>query len=368
LPRGVARRGNGIEIRFALENGKIERRSLGNVSVEYAVEQRAIFQRQVREGVYGKRQKRPEPVKEITCSDLWEAYKKECETREVRPRMDRLRYAWAKLEPVFASRYASAVKPRDIADYVAARRQAGIAAATCNREVAVLKASYRHAARLEMIERIPMFPKKLTEAKPRKGFVEAAQYKLLAANAGELWLRTFLALGFSYGWRKSEMLSLRVHNVDLLEGSLTLDASKNGESRLVKLTTELRVLLAECIRNKRSDDFVLTRNDGSRVAQPRKDWYALCVRCSLGKFNEAGGYKGLQMHDLRRSGVRRLVRRGVPEKTCMAISGHKTRSMFDRYNITNERDLENAARLLDAPENPGTETDTKTYTSGFARA
>jgi len=144
-----------------------------------------------------------------------------------------------------------------------------------------------------------------------------------------------------------------------------LETSKNGEGRRVKLTAEIKTLLAECIRGKQPDDFVLTYKHGSRVSQPGKNWYSLCAVSGLGKLSADGSYTGLQMHVLRRSAVRRLVRRGVSEKVCMAISGHKTRRMFDRYNTTNERDLENAAKLLDGQAL--SETDTRTDTSGFAR-
>lgn len=76
---------------------------------------------------------------------------------------------------------------------------------------------------------------------------------------------------------------------------------------------------------------------GRPIGSFRKTWARAC---------RAAGAPGLLVHDLRRSGIRNMVRAGVAEHTAMKISGHKTRSVFDRYDIVSESDLREAARRM----------------------
>jgi integrase len=214
----------------------------------------------------------------------------------------------------------------------------------------------------------------------RKGFVTDAEYATLAKNAKYLWLRCLIAASYSFGFRKGEMLNLHVRQVDLLDRWIELEegTTKNDEARKVHMTNEVFELLRACVAGKKPDDFVFTREDGGRVVDPRDEWYSLCVSSDLGKFEKAkrkngkeyDRYVGLNLHDFRRSAIRNMTRRGVNDTTAMKISGHKTRSVFMRYNIVDERDLAEAARLIEAGRQSvaAAKTDTKSDTSTYAHS
>ena len=137
------------------------------------------------------------------------------------------------------------------------------------------------------------------------------------------------------------MLNLKVSQVDLLDRSIRLERgdTKNGEAKTVSLTAECYQLVSQMVRGKRPEDYLLTRANGKRVKDFRETWDALVADAGL---------PWLLLHDLRRSSVSNMIRRGVPERVAMEISGHKTRSVFERYNIVNKTDLRDAARKLEA--------------------
>jgi integrase len=90
---------------------------------------------------------------------------------------------------------------------------------------------------------------------------------------------------------------------------------------------------------RRLDCLYLFHNDGNPIVDCRRAWKTACAKAGL---------SGLLVHDLRRSGIRNMVRSGISEAVAMKISGHKTRTVFDRYDITSESDLAAAAVKLDA--------------------
>src|ERR1700730_7274102 len=253
---------------------------------------------------------------------------------------------WRKhLAPFFSTLRVTDVSSDVINRYVDQRMLEGAQSATISRELSALRRMFRlgYYATPPKVFRLPAFPR-LKENNVRKGFLEDDQYGKLAAAASQLWLRALLEVYHTYGWRKSELLNLHVRQVDLRARTIRLDqgATKNDDGREITMTDTVHTLLAQCVQGKGPADFVFTREDGKPVRDFRKAWRNLCA---------AAGVSGLLVHDMRRTGARNFRRAGIPESVIMKIGGWKTRSVFERYNIVDQRDCKDALQKLEQAQN-----------------
>ena len=239
------------------------------------------------------------------------------------------------LNEFFSKRAVQQITTDLLREFVALRKEQGASPGTINRNMGLLRRMLHLARKEGKLPAIPHFPM-LQEAPPRDGFVDDAAFKkLLAALPARL--RPFTLFLYTTGCRTGEAKQITWDQVHLNEHvvRLTGTQTKNAAPRTLPLVDAL----VKMLRKEKSKRGLLFP-----VGNFRKAWMSACIKVKLGtrvKGKENGNYgtySGLIPHDLRRSAVRNMIRVGVSQTVAMSISGHKTIAVFQRYDITDERD------------------------------
>ncbi len=259
-----------------------------------------------------------------------------------RKSLTRVKVSIMHLDQEFKGMKVVNIDTQRIKRYIDKRLTEGATNGTINRELSALIRMFSIGTQSTPPKvHTPPFIAKLKEAVPRKGFVEWGDFIALRDNLPD-YLKGLCTFGYRTGWRVSEITNLKWSEVDLNQNIVTLNPgeTKNDEGRVVYLDSELKDILVKQWearkKNARLLPYVfLNEEKTDRIKSFYKAWHTACKKAKIGR---------RLFHDLRRSAIRNLVRSGVPEGVAMRISGHKTRSVFDRYNIVSDADLMLAAQ------------------------
>jgi integrase len=309
----------------------------------------------LREGEVG--QGRPPALKaeRITFEELAALYLQDY-TINGRKTLQRAQELAARLREAFGRFRACRITSKHILDYIARRQSEGLANGTINRELAALKRMFRLASQQTppLVITTPHIPH-LQENNVRQGFFTEDEFKVLRGVLPD-YVKVPLIMAYWTGMRAGEILRLQWDQLGLERGLLRLEpgTTKNNQGRLVPLVKEVIEALwkwkQRTLHRYPSCPWVCHYRGKRLLNIPTKSWRKAC---------QSVGLKGKIFHDLRRTAIRNMVRAGIPERVAMAISGHRTRSVFDRYDIVSHDDLDGARARLEAFPKKDPEDDPK---------
>jgi integrase len=246
-----------------------------------------------------------------------------------------------------------------INQYIDNRLSQGAANATVNRELAALKRMLNIGYRQNppKVNRVP-YIEMLEENNVKQGFFTEIEFEELR-SALPSYLQGFATFGYLTGWRIEEVAGLEWNRVNVDDNSIRLrsDETKNKEARFMKMEPTLLEVIRDSLAEKQNTCPYVFHKEGRRIKDIRKPWNKACRETGLGygyrlsdRYAEKWKAKGLPggptFHDFRRTAVMNMTNAGVPRNIAMKISGHKTESIFNRYDIDSERHYEDAAAKM----------------------
>ena len=218
--------------------------------------------------------------------------------------------------------------------------------ATINREISCMKTAFNKAIRDRKLSKNPVYGvKMLIENNERERVLSSEEWENYRSHCPD-WYLPIAVCAYRTGMRKSEIINLSPARVDLQSGFIRLrpEDTKTGHGRSIPIHPELKEVLRSALRVR------LLRTD--RIFQKNgKPVDAHAIRLAHESVCEDAGILEFVFHDFRHTCLNNWRKDGHDYFRIMAASGHKTISVFKRYNLVDEQELKSLVSFEDHSQN-----------------
>ena len=239
---------------------------------------------------------------------------------------------------------------RRLAEPSPRRRNQNIKPATVNKEVSCLKTIFNCAIRHGRLKENPVVGvKKLKENNVRMHILTQEEFSKLYDYCAP-HLKPIVLTAYYTGMRRGEIIKLTWDRVDLNKGFVRLTAgmTKTSDARAVPLHPKVLSMLRQLPRGLYEKRVFL--KDGKPFNEIKTGFKGACRRAKLDDFT---------FHDLRHCALNNMRLAGNDYFRIMAASGHKTTSVFKRYNLVTEDELSQMKWLDEGVIDTNTDTKEK---------
>lgn len=244
------------------------------------------------------------------------------------------------------------------AEHFKATKTTPISPATINRELTCLKTLFNKAEEWGRIEKNPIRNvRKLKEPNFRERILTAEEVERLIENASASF-RPILIVALNTGMRRSEILSLKWANVDLIRCYIFIEDSKSGRSRKIPINGSVMEALAPL---PQAGEFVFFNPEtGTHIQDVKTAFHAACKKSKKDPDKKDDpGITGVRFHDLRHTAASKMIEAGVDLVTVSKILGHASIQMTMRYAHPTPENMRRAVELLSKALHPaGQKVDT----------
>ena len=250
------------------------------------------------------------------------------------------------LKKAFGNAKASQIKPGNVEEYREKKvlrthcRGTTYRPASINRELEVMRRIFNLAMREDKVEKNPCWKvTRLPEKNARDRVLSPEELNILL-NSLPQHAADIVAVGYHTGMRAGEILNFTWDRVNMKEGFFRLEPedTKTREPRHVYFNGVVREILERLGKVRSiSHNRVFTYR-----GRPLKS-----IKTTLANALKETGIKDFHLHDLRHTWTTNARKAGVDRTVIMKLTGHKTLSMFTRYNSVDEADAKQALQLMD---------------------